>query len=257
MEQSIKIMKKHLLDILWNNKPSIYIFGSITLDDFKLGWSDIDILCLTKTKITDVEANQLLNLRQTLLEKYKDNLYFRLFEGGVLSLDEFINNDPDRAVYWGTSGQRITNKYRFDPFSMMELIENGYLIYGDEVRNKFKYPSEYEITQAIINHYEAIRKYAVKTERSLYSLGWMLDIARCIYILRTGKIIAKTKAGEWALEKDLVPDVDIMEKVIKIRREPNKYKNDDHLMEWTKTLGPYIQRFCDVLEKEISYVEIL
>lgn len=255
MNQSIEIIKKRIVDILLEYKPSIYLYGSVVLDDFKLGWSDIDILCLTKTKIPDAQANLLLNLRQELLYEYKSNLYFRSFEGGFLSFDAFVNNTPDTVVYWGTGGQRITDRYYFDPFSMVELIENGYLLYGDEVRDKFCYPTKNDIIKAVINHYGTIRKYAIKTGRGLYSSGWILDIARCIYTLKTGKIIAKTKAGEWALESNLVPDVDIMEKVINIRKEPNKYKYDDEAMRWTETLGQYVQRFADVLEKEIAHIK--
>ncbi|MDR7857880.1 aminoglycoside adenylyltransferase domain-containing protein [Tissierella sp.] len=256
MNHSIETMKNRIVNILATNKPSIYLYGSVVLEDFKLGWSDIDILCLTKSEITDEQANQLLNLRQILLGENSSNSYFRSFEGAFLSLDDFINKTPNNVVYWGTSGQRITNKYYFDPFSMMELIEKGYLLYGDEVRDKFKYPLKEDIIKAIINHYDAIRKHAVTTDRSLYSAGWLLDIARCIYTLRTGRVIAKTKAGKWALDNDLVPDIDIMKKVISIREEPNKYKDDDEILKWLETLGEYIQRFADVLEKEILVAKL-
>jgi hypothetical protein len=138
---------------------------------------------------------------------------------------------------------------------MIELIETGELLYGDDVRDRFSYPTNEDIRRAIISHYNAIRKYAVTTNRSLYSAGWLLDISRCIYTLRTGKVIAKTKAGEWALDNNLVPDVDIMKKVINIRKEPNKYKNDNEIMKWTESIGEYIQRFADVLEKEIVYAK--
>lgn len=32
--------------------------GSIVLDDFKLGWSDIDILCLTESDIEPAKADR-------------------------------------------------------------------------------------------------------------------------------------------------------------------------------------------------------
>lgn len=251
MEQSIEIMKNRIINILFNNKPSIYLYGSIVLEDFKIGWSDIDILCLTETKISDTQAKQLLNLRQELLDEYANNLYFGSFEGGFLTLEAFINNIPDTVVYWGTSGQRITDKHYFNTFSMMELIEHGNLLYGNEVRDRFIYPTKEEIIEAVSKHYETIRKFTVVTERNLYSAGWFLDIARCVYTLKTGKIISKTKAGKWALDNNLTPDIDIMKKVIKIREEPNRYKNDNEVMKWLGSLGNYVQRFADVLEKEI------
>lgn len=251
MEQSIEIMKNRIKSILLNNKPSIYLHGSIVFEDFKLGWSDIDILCLTKTKTSKEQARQLVNLRQELSAEYENNLYFRLFEGGFLSLEGFINNISDTVVYWGTSGERITDKYDFDTFSMMGLIENGHLLYGNEIRDKLNYPTKEDIIKAVINHYNTIRKYAAKTERNIYSAGWLLDIARCIYTLRTGKIISKTKAGEWALNNNLIADTYIMEKVISIRKEPERYKDNDETLKWLENLGEYVQKFADVLEKEI------
>lgn len=75
-------------------------------------------------------------MRQSLLEEEPDDPYYRSFEGGMLTLDAFVNHTADRVVYRGTSGQRLT------------------------------------------------------------------DISRGLYTLRTGKIIAKTAAGEWALREN-------------------------------------------------------
>lgn len=135
---------------------------------------------------------------------------------------------------------------------MMELLDSGRLLHGDEVKDHFAHPSQESIIQAVVKHYKAIRKYAVTTDRSLYSAGWMLDIARCIYTLRTGRIIAKTQAGKWALDNKLVPDAEVMKKVIRIREQPIPHKNDPAVLNWLETLGEHIQRFADVLEKEVQ-----
>ncbi len=87
--------------------------------------------------------------------------------------------------------------------------------------------------------------------RSFYSFGWMLDIARCIYTLRTGKIIAKTDAAEWALENNLCPDPDALRFALKVRRSPLEYKDDKETFDYAETLAEPIQRFADILEKEL------
>lgn len=250
MQQSIEIMKNRILEILEGNKPSIYLFGSLVLNDFKLGWSDIDILCLTSHKISEEQTEKLVNLRQDLMEEYKGNQYFRSFEGGFLTLDAFKQNKPDRIVYWGTSGQRITEQYTFDTFSMIELLEDGKLLYGTDIRNQLRIPTNEDVMLAVLDYYNIIRKYA-SSGRSLYTAGWFLDIARCIYTLRTGTIIAKTEAGKWALENGIAPDSTILEKVIEIRNNPIKYKNDEETMKWLETLGDSVQQFADVLENEL------
>lgn len=252
MENSIKIMKDAIVDILGKNISSIYIYGSVTTNDFKLGWSDIDILCLTNESISDNQASRLVNLRQDLLNDYEDNEYFRLFEGGMLSVNAFVNTLNDNVVYWGSSGQRITNRHHFNSFSLYELMKHGILIYGTDIRDRLKIPTFDELRKEVIRHYETIRKYAVKTDRSIYSVGWLLDIARGIYTLRTGRVISKTDAGEWALENNISPSLDIMKKVIEIRKHPKNYIYEKSFGDWAESIGDEVQKFADVLENEIS-----
>ncbi len=252
MKNSIQIMKEAIVDILGNNILAIYLFGSVALGDFKSGWSDIDILCLTKASITDKQANTLVSLRQSLLEKDQENQFFRLFEGGIISLNTFMNGTKETVVYWCTSGQRITDTYHFDSFSMYELISDGVLLYGNDIRAKLTMPTYEQLKEDVVRHYEDIRKYAVNTSRSIYSVGWLLDIARGIYTLQTGKIIPKTKAGEWALEKQICPIPKTLSKAVQVRKNPQDYINDNTFWDWTETLGDEIQKFADVMEDEIK-----
>lgn len=171
LDEAMKTMADEIVSVLSNNKPSIYLYGSVVLDDFKLGWSDIDILVLTEFEITEEQASKLVNLRQNMLEQYPGNPYFRLFEGGMLSADAFINNKTERTVYWGTSGQRITDSYKVDNFGMAELLDSGVLLHGDDIREKMIYPPYAQTRDDIAWHVQGARKYGVV-------VGWLLDIAR-------------------------------------------------------------------------------
>ena len=82
-------------------------------------------------------------------------------------------------------------------------------------------------------------------------VGWLLDIARGLYTLRTGKIIAKTAAGEWALEAGLCPDADILRKAVQIRKEPLHYTKEDKNVD-----NAVIQRFAGVLEDQLNAASI-
>lgn len=91
--------------ILSDCEPSIYMYGSSVLNDFRLGWSDLDILVLTSKQITEEQAKMLVGLCQTMLADESSNPYYRSFEGGMLTLDAFLSKKTDRVVYWGTSGE--------------------------------------------------------------------------------------------------------------------------------------------------------
>ena len=59
MQRAIDKMVREISSILSDVKPSIYLYGSSVLDDFKLGWSDIDILALTDSQMSEGQAQSL------------------------------------------------------------------------------------------------------------------------------------------------------------------------------------------------------
>ena len=105
---------------------------------------------------------------------------------------------------------------------MKELLDYSRLLHGKDIRGQLTPPSFEDIKTNIQFHYDTIRKYASSTGRSIYSFGWLLDIARCIYTLRTGKIISKTAAGEWALQNCLFHNITALETALEVRKNPQK-----------------------------------
>lgn len=252
LNAAIKNMTTKIADVLSLNDPSVYIYGSYVLDDFQYGWSDIDILVLTQKSISEQQANELVCLRQSITAAESDNPFYRCFEGGMLTLNAFIRKVPDRVVYWGTSGQRITDSYHFDACCMKELLDYSRLLHGKDIRGQLTPPSFEDVKTNIQFHYDTIRKYASSTGRSIYSFGWLLDIARCIYTLRTGKIISKTAAGEWALQNCLFHNITALETALEVRKNPQKYLESAELQALSGKLGNAIQQYADVLEKELK-----
>ena len=251
LQNSVDAMVKAIVAILSENAPTIYLYGSFVLDDFRLGWSDIDVLALTEKQISPAQAERLVHLWQELTGREPENPYYRLFEGGMLSLSAFFADAPDTVVYWGTSGERITDRYAFDSFCKLELLAHGVLLYGGDVRDRMRRPTYEDLREDVRRHYETIREHGGNTGKGLYSFGWLLDISRCIYTLRTGKIIAKTKAGEWALENGLCPDAAALQAALRVRKEPRQFEENESLRKYAENLGSIIQSYADLLEKEL------
>ena len=227
MLHAITKVTDEIVTIMDGNVYGVWLYGSVVLNDFCLGWSDIDFVALTDRPISESQAMQLLTLRQDMLKNDPDNPYYRCFEGIIADRTEYLSQSFHRLVYWGTSGQRVTDRFAHDAFSLFEYI---------------KY----------INTYTEINTpYAVETNEMLYSCGWLLDIARCIYTLRYNDVIAKTQAGFWALEEHIFPDETPLKKTIEIRQQPAYYKDNAETKRWLKNLGPVVQRYADVLEHEL------
>lgn len=179
LNAAIKNMTTKIADVLSLNDPSVYIYGSYVLDDFQYGWSDIDILVLTQKSISEQQANELVCLRQSITAAESDNPFYRCFEGGMLTLNAFIRKVPDRVVYWGTSGQRITDSYHFDACCMKELLDYSRLLHGKDIRGQLTPPSFEDIKQ--IYNFITIRfenMQAVPDEVSILLVGfWILPDA--------------------------------------------------------------------------------
>ena len=248
---SIRKMTDAITEILAENEPSVYLYGSVALGDFRFGWSDIDILVLTETRIAPEQAERLVRLRQELTDREPDAPCYRLFEGGMLSLDAFLTGTPDTVVYWGTSGQQIADRYAFDSFCQTELPDNGVLLYGKDVRGQMRRPVYADLRADVERHYQTIRAHGGETGRSLYSFGWLLDISRCIYTLRTGMIAPKTKAGEWALANGLCPDAAALAAALRVRKEPKLFDQEEALQYYAENLGDAVRGYADVLEREL------
>ncbi len=170
-QKSVNKMVHEIGSILSDCEPSIYLYGSSALDDFRLGWSDIDILVLTARQISEEQALTLVKLRQMMLETEPGNLYYRSFEGGMLTLDAFISKSSDRVVYWGTSGERITDTYMFDSFGMAELIESGILLCGHDIRSRLKVPELGDLYADVLEEeLKGIQKYGQKGDYRYGSL---------------------------------------------------------------------------------------
>lgn len=252
MDDAINRVVSEIAEILSEQVHSFWLYGSVVLNDFRLGWSDIDFVAFTKKPITEEQAKQLLMLRQTLKSASPDNSFYSCFEGALVCLQEYQTNSYTKIVYWGTTGQRIIDFYEIDVFSRYNLAKYGKNVYGKADRGIFVAPSKEELVTAVQNHYTSIRKYAIRTNESIYSCGWLLDIARCIYTLRYYDIISKTQAGQWALDEHIFPDEEPLRRVLKIRSQPLEYKNNEEIKKWLSNLGSTVQQYADVLGAELS-----
>lgn len=247
---AVSVMRERLCAVLGGN-ITLYLHGSVTMGDYRRGWSDIDILCLTKTPLTEAQLDALLMLRQELVNEMGDNI-FRSFEGGILDCDAFLRGERGRAVYWGTSGQRVTDDYAFDVFSRLALIDDGVLLMGGDVRDGLERPGRLELNEAIRRELDAVTAHAGDTGESVYSAGWLFDIARCLYTLDTGKIAPKTRAMEWALQKGLCPKPDVARRALKLRRAPIKYLNEQLTRAWLASLATDVLDFAAVLREKLA-----
>lgn len=247
---AIHTMTVTLARLLAENEPSIYLYGSITEEDFHPGWSDIDLLVLTANPIRPEQADKLVTLRQTLMERDPDTPQYRLFEGGMLDLRSFLGDTPTTVVYWGTTGQRIREKHAFSAFDRASLKRNGQLLWGRDVRRHIENPTFDEVHQASEQFLQSVLAHG-RGERSLYAFGWLLDIARCMYTLINGEMTTKTAAAQWALDEQLCPCPEALSLALMLRRQP-ELSRDEHVLDYAEGMTDIIQKYAMLLRQALS-----
>ncbi len=62
---------------------------------------------------------------------------------------------------------------------------------------------------------------------------------------------AKTAVDDWALENELCPVPEALRLAVKMRRAPLEYGEDQGILELAETFEEPVQRFADVLEREL------
>lgn len=247
---AINTMTVTLSRLLAENEPSIYLYGSITEEDFHPGWSDIDLLVLTANPIRPEQADTLVKLRQTLMAYDPDTPQYRLFEGGMLDLRSFLGDEATTVVYWETTGEQIKEHHAFSAFDRASLMQNGQLLWGRDVRRHIENPTFGDIHAAIAQHLQTILTHG-RGERSLYAFGWLLDIARCMYALINGKLTTKTSAGQWALDEQLCPCPEEMSMALMVRRQPELIR-DEHVLNYAENLTEAIQNYALLLRRALK-----
>lgn len=244
---AINTMAVSIFRILEGNSPSIYLYGSATAEDFHAGWSDIDLLVLTADPIMESQAEALLHLRQTLCAFDPDTPYYRLFEGGMLDLGSFLEEEETCVVYWGTTGERIKSTHAFSALDRASLLQNGQLLLGRDVRRHIDMPDFQEILAATGEHLTSIETHGAGS-RSIYAYGWLLDAARCMYTLVNGRMTTKTEAAQWALDEHLTPCPAELSMALTVRRQPELIR-DESVLAYAETLTDAIQTYAALVRK--------
>jgi hypothetical protein len=242
---AINTMAVSIQRILADAQPSIYLYGSVTAEDYQHGWSDVDLLVLTRDVITVPQADALVHLRQVLSARDPDTPHYRLFEGGMLDLGSFLTGEETRAVYWGTTGERIKTRHDFSAFDRLSLLQSGRLLLGRDVRRHIELPDYGEAVAAVSAHLQTIREHG-RGARSIYAYGWLLDIARCMYVLVNGRPSTKTAAAQWALDERVCPCPAELSMALTVRRNPELIR-DESVLDYAEGLTKAIREFADML----------
>ncbi len=219
-------------DIEPNFLEGVYLTGSIAMNDFYAGKSDIDFLVLCKTLPEKRTAARLHRVHQTIARHYsKPNM-----SGSYLAADSLLTAKPeDIKVLSFHQGAMRYGTFEMAAVSLSELKSHAITILGPKAETLKTNIEPAYLTGFLytnINSYWAkwIKRHSSWFNRKLLLLlfprftEWsVLGVARQLCTLHTGKIVSKTEAGLYCLQQ--LPDKfhPIIREAIKIRKDNRTY----------------------------------
>lgn len=241
-ERAIYLFDKKLI--------SIYLIGSLSHGGFSYVASDIDVAFILDGDITENDWEKFSSINTHVKKsglKFSDRLSIFWSTLNVLS-----NEITSGAFPAPTKVQGI-----FPPFDILDLCQNGRLIYGREIRNAVNVPN---VNLLFISGVEFLLSYVNTTERNEYlkreELFLKLDPVkisktilfptRLLFTLLTGKIGSNDVAVSYCIKKgDLDKHIEaIIKEAMFIR---NGKKCDESVLRMHhKFLKDYYIRLIDV-----------
>ncbi len=253
MNDYISLVNKRFPKLL----EGVYIQGSIALDAYVEGSSDIDFVTVMSRRLLEVDIDVLSEIHREIANTYNsiemDGVYIVWDDLGKLAIHE--NSYP---VY--NSGEIRIETY-INPITWWLLKTKGICIVGPE-RTSFTYETSPRDLTAYVNSnmnsywanqttslesaFGEINKYS--KEEIDTAIEWsVLGLIRQYYTLKEHDIISKVDAGEYGLKHVPTEWHPIIKEAISIRKgvKNNHYTSEEQRVKDTIGFSKYIISYCN------------
>ena len=211
VEKILKEYQKLVNDRLPSTLEGLYLHGSIALDAFEEGKSDIDFIAITNQRLTEDVAGILSEIHRTIAQKYKTPE----MDGVYLTWQDIGKTEHDEQNYYYYNGEHLSygSYFNFNPVTWTLFASKGISILGPDVSN-FEFGTSLQQLKSFVlinmNTYWASRIQRLEasldqglrlsSEEIQEEIEWMvLGLLRQYYTLMEGEIISKTAAGVYGL----------------------------------------------------------
>lgn len=213
-EKANEVLKEHL-DLLKSKSPNLleayYIYGSIALDAFNYGLSDIDFIAVVKRKVTETDLNILKEIHRDIKKRYPKIDLMGLY---VMKNDLQSQHKNKKTCLSFIDGvYKGLEKFEKSSIDAYQLKKYGITIKGQSIEN-FDYTVTWDTLiynmRDNLNTYwlswkNDCKKFPSRKYIGLYiNLGmieWViLGVSRLYYTFKERDITSKVGAGEYALQ---------------------------------------------------------
>ncbi|MGV2939204.1 aminoglycoside adenylyltransferase domain-containing protein [Mesobacillus sp. LC4] len=246
----INLLNEHLPGTL----EGLYIHGSIALDAYVEGSSDIDFITLTNRRLTVQDTEALSHIHRTI-----ENKYNKLEMDGVYALREDmgkLTNNNIEFPYYNNGELAFGDYFNFNPITWWVLREKGIKILGPEIEGFQLDIQPQVLTSYVLENMNSYWRNRVQmaeasfeqliqlpTQQIDFEIEWtVLGLLRQFYTIKENDIVSKLAAGEYGLTQLPVEWHNIIKEAMNIRKgEKDKIFNSerdrlDHAIRFSKYL---------------------
>ncbi|NBI30864.1 nucleotidyltransferase domain-containing protein [Chengkuizengella marina] len=249
------LLKKHFPNTL----EGVYLHGSIALNAFIEGSSDIDFITVMNRNLTKIDIQRISEIHNIIALKYQhsklDGVYILWEDMGRLE------SKNDSYPYYNESKLSVGTYSSLNPVTWWILKSKGIKIVGPEICTiKLNTSTDQLISYVIknMNFYWAPRIERIEnsiedvitlpTKEINIEIEWLvLGLLRQFYTLKEQDIISKHGAGEYALQHFSGEFLNIINEAINIRtgQKHKFFHSEEKRIKTAIDLSKYIIKYCN------------
>jgi len=203
MEKVLLLFTKHLQCIFKDKLYSILIYGSVVLNDFRLGKGDIDFLVVLKENISELEIKKIVQLHEDLRND-KLGLLGKQLEGSYYTIQMFNSkSDNDQGYYVGTSrnGWKKISKVNLNSYDRKNIIMDGVILYGVNIAHLIEDPSMTKLKSEFMSELANRIEYMKKNRDTMFLIDTVYLTLRGISLFEKERVVSKSDAVKGYLER--------------------------------------------------------
>ncbi len=202
LEGALIAFRNGVREVIGANLVAIYVTGSLLMGDFEEASSDVDFLVVTQQPLSteDVERVALAHARLADESDWGGRL-----EGGYAAQSALRS--------WGIEGRIVAiepgiampvigpSDYSAD--NMLAIRDHSLTLHGPDPRDVLP-PVSRDVLTAALHEYlgELVAAPGTSEQSATEVASWVLNIARCLYGLETGRPCTKSEAAAWLAGAD-------------------------------------------------------
>ncbi len=190
-------------EVLGEKLVGLYLYGSLVWGDFDLDTSDIDLLAVLSSDVTEKEITSLDTMHHALIETFKeweDRIEVQYVSTKALSSFKSGNNvmatiSPGEPLHIVDYVEKYLMNFYF-------VQEQGEVLFGPDPKILIQPVTNKEFIQQIKKDVQSWKTHIENTKHSRPYQGFaIMTLCRAMYTSTYGEQVSKRKAADWVKSK--------------------------------------------------------